>query len=172
MDPKANVAAVTATYLLMSLVACGSQPDSESDETPALMSAAVAISGWELQAEPQLVVGDALFELINGGAELYHRLGFVQALSAQYDGAEDRSISLEIFEMKDAEAAHSIFVEKSGGTGEALAIGDESAAESYYLNFRTGVFLVTITGFDSDTVTTQALQDLARAVDNKLGEST
>jgi len=152
------------------VVQCAKIP--EVERPPGLASAAVEIEGWQLEAEPQIYVGDTLFELINGGAELYHRFGFVQALSAQYSDGEGRSIALELFEMHDAEAARGIYSEKTGGAGERLEIGDEAAFESYYLNFRSGRFLVTVTGFESDPKTTDGLLELARAVEFRIGGET
>jgi hypothetical protein len=155
------------TGAMVVLVQCAESP--EVEEPAGLLSAAVVIDGWQLDEEPLIYVGDSLFEMINGGAELYHRFGFVQALAAQYSDPEERSIALEVFEMGDEAGARNIYAEKTGGTGEPLDIGDEGAGESYYLNVRTGRFLVTITGFESDQETTDGLMMLARAVAQQLG---
>jgi len=167
---KRALTAVVAATVMVAVVQCARTPALEQPLD--LASAAVEIEGWQLEVEPQVYVGDALFELINGGAELYHRFGFVQVLSAQYSDGEGRSIALELFEMRDAEAARGIYSEKTGGAGEHMEIGDEAAFESYYLNFRSGRFLVTVTGFDSDPETTDGLLELARAVELRLGGET
>ena len=164
-------AMIGITVLAVVMTGCYKRAETTDSSAVGIHAAVVEIADWQLDGEPQLVVGDALFELINGGAELYYRLGFVQALAAQSADPEGRSISLEVFEMTDTEAAHAIFVEKSGGSADAVQIGEESAFEDYYLNFRSGSFLVTITGFDSDSTTTDGLRRLADAVANALGES-
>jgi len=163
---KTLAAVVTATVMVV-VVQCAKTPEAERPLD--LMSAAVEIEGWYLEVEPQVYVGDALFELVNGGAELYHRFGFVRALSTQYSDGKGHSISLDLFEMNDAEAARGIFSEKTGAGGEHLEIGDEASFESYYLNVRSGRFLVTLTGFDSDPETMDGLLKLARAVESRLG---
>lgn len=163
------VTAGAGGLVVVAQMACTQAPEGEQAQPAGLPSAAVAIAGWELDSEPRLYVGDALFELVNGGAELYRRFGFVQALSAQYSGPEGRSIALEIFEMRDGDAAHGIFMETAGSTGEAIVIGDEAALDSYFLNARSGRFLVTLTGFDSDRETKDGLLELARAVVSRLG---
>jgi len=137
--------------------------------TPQLETAAIDINGWRMEVEPEVYVGDALFELINGGAEVYHRFGFVRALATQYSDTDGRSISLEVFEMADVEGAKKIYADKTGGSGEPLEIGDEAAGEDYYLNFRLDRFLVTITGFDSDAQTSEGILILARGVATALG---
>ena len=157
-----------ATCMLIAIIQCADKPVVDPP-SPAISAAVVDISGWRQEYEPEIYVGDSLFELINGGAEVYHRFGFVQALAAQYADDGGRSISLEVFEMKDVEGAMSIYSDKTGGSGEPLQIGDEAAVEDYYLNFRTGRFLVTITGFDSEPETTEGILLLARAVAAQLG---
>lgn len=160
--------AVVVALLMVVGIGCGDDPDS-SRQPPSMVSAAVTIDGWTQDYEPEIYVGDSLFELINGGAEVYHRFGFVQALATQYSDADGRSISLEVFEMVDQEGARNIYSDKTGGSGGALEIGDEAAGEDYYLNFRSGRYLVTISGFDSEPETTAGILKLARAVAIELG---
>ena len=153
--------------VIMTTVQCARSP--EVEDVSGIAGAAVTIDGWRMDYEPEIYVGDTLFELINGGAEVYHRFGFVQALATQYSDSEDRSISLEVFEMGDLEGARKIYTDKTGGSGEPLVIGDEALSEDYSLNFRSGRFLVTITGFDSEEQTTDGILELARAVAEELG---
>ncbi len=145
---KRAFAVAAAVVVTVVIVQCAKGPMVE--EAPRLLSAAVEVDGWAMDYEPEIYVGDSLFELINGGAEVYHRFGFIQALATQYSDGDGRSISLEVFEMGDVEGARNIYADKTGGAGEPLEIGDEAAGEDYYLNFRSGPFLVTITGFESD----------------------
>lgn len=159
-----------ATGMLLVVIQCADQP-AVNTRSSEIGVAAVDITGWHREYEPEIYVGDSLFELINGGAEVYHRFGFVQALAAQYADESGRSISLEVFEMKNVEGAESIYADKTGGSGEPLEIGDEAAGEDYYLNFRTDRYLVTITGFDSQPETRAGILELARAVAAELGGS-
>ena len=150
-------------------VAIGCAESPEPEPVFALPQAAAEIDGWRLDGEPAVYPGETLFEMINGGAELYHQLGFVQALAAEYVDTEGRTIALEVFEMTDTDAAAAIFAEKAGGSGEPAAIGDEASVESYYMNARTGPYLITITGFESDDATSAGILDLVRAVAAALG---
>lgn len=172
---RSSLPFVAVLIVLFSLLGCAEKPEPESEPVAgsisSLTAAAVPLEGWRMDGEPQVVVGDALFELINGGAELYHQHGFVQALSAEYSDDADRDISLEVFEMEDLQGAQNVYAEKSGGAGEALAVGDEAAFEDYYLNVRTGPYLITITGFETDEATTDAIRRLAESVVSALGES-
>ena len=175
--PKRALSALLLIPAAAVLVQCGRGPEPEQPDWPVapvsepegLTRAAVEVEGWELDGEPLVFVGDTLFELINGGAELYHRHGFVQALSAQYVDGEGRTIALEVFEMGDPEGAASVFADKAGGSGEAVELGDEARLESYYLNLRSGRYLATLTGYTSDEQTTAGILALAEAVAAELG---
>jgi len=157
-----------AGVLVLSMIQCAEGPvvDRRSSD---INAAALEIEGWQREYEPEVYVGESLFELINGGAEVYHRYGFVRALATQYADLDGRSLSLEVFEMCDVEGARNIYSDKTGGSGEPLEIGEEAAGEDYYLNFRSGRFLVTTTGFDSDEQTTDGILKLAREVAAELG---
>ena len=93
-------------------------------------------------------------------------------MAAEYSDDAGRDISLEVFEMKDPQGAQNVYAEKSGGAGEALDIGDEAAFEDYYLNTRSGPYLITITGFETDEATTDAIRRLAESIVSALGEGT
>lgn len=165
---RVSIRSAAAVCVLLAVIQCADKPV-VNPQPPGISAAAVEINGWHQEYDPEIFVGDSLFELINGGAEVYHRFGFVQALATQYADDAGRSISLEVFEMKDVEGAGSIYSDKTGGSGQPLQIGDESAGEDYYLNFRSGRFLVTITGFDSEPETTEGILLLAGAVASQLG---
>ena len=71
--------------------------------------------------------------------------------------------------MGDLAGTEQLFLEKTGGSGEPVAIGDEAAVESYYMNARVDRYLITITGFESDEATTTGMLELAEAVATALG---
>lgn len=54
-------------------------------------------------------VGDDLFFLINGGADLYLEYGFVQVIRAEYSDDSENSLHIEIYEMQDRPAAYGLY---------------------------------------------------------------
>jgi len=123
---------------------------------------------WQPAGSPEKAVGEDLFLLINGGAEIYYEYGFKQAIMQSYQSENGKSINLEIFEMNDPVSAFGIYTFKTSLTGEEIQIGDEALLEDYYLNFWKSNFLVTITGFDSEKETINGLNTIARAIDAKI----
>ena len=89
-----------------------------------LAPSAREVEGWAPAGAAQVFEGEDLFQLINGGAEIYHEFGFQRALSQDYIGAEGRSIALEVYEMEGVAAAYGVYSFKSG-TGQPLDLGGD-----------------------------------------------
>jgi hypothetical protein len=68
-----------------------------------------AFENLTLSSEIESYVGDELFFLINGGADLYLEYGFKQVISAEYSNEAGNSLTIEIYEMKDRLAAYGIY---------------------------------------------------------------
>jgi hypothetical protein len=109
--------------------------------------------------------GEDLYVYIDGGAEIYQEYGFTAVAVQDYRNSAGKSVSLEIFEMADDEAGFGVFSFKTTGKGEFLGLGDGGQLEEYYLNFRKGPYVVTITGFDGSPETVRGLMEIGRATD-------
>jgi hypothetical protein len=139
-----------------------------SAQTPAalhsLLPADNEVSGWIRSGTPQNYRGEKLFEMIDGGAEIYHEYGFSQVLRADYENKNGHTVTLELYEMSDSAAAYGIYSSNIGDSGLPVDIGQEAMLSGYYLNFWKGKLFVTVIGSDSDPATVQGLLDLARMV--------
>ena len=106
------------------------------------------ISGWKAADEPQFFIGDELFELINGGAEVYHEYGFVRVDTMDYLSGDDM-ISVEAYTMNDS--AFGIFTSLTTEEDQRLEIGNGSTFSDYYLMMWQGNVLFAITAqFEND----------------------
>lgn len=66
--------------------------------------------GMQTSGEAEVYEGDYLFDLINGGADVYLEYGFVRVVTQAYSGMKNNStIKVEIYEMKDNDGAFGIF---------------------------------------------------------------
>ncbi len=126
------------------------------------------LENWSELFSPQHVVGEDLYSLINGGAEIYHEYGFRQAVNHSYERVDGRSINVEIYEMDGPGSAFGIYSFKTGDEGEPVPIGNDALLESYYLNFWKGDYLVTLVGFDEEPETLEGILELARLIDAKI----
>ena len=134
---------------------------------------AAELKDWEPSGTPQHVVGDDLFLLINGGAEIYHEYGFKQTITQgfQHKSQPSSGFNLEIYEMKNPEAAYGVYTFKTSDSGKPIDVGQEGMLEDYYINFWKGNFLVTVIGFDSKKETLEGIIQAAKIVNAKIKET-
>ena len=125
--------------------------------------------GWRPSDEPQVVEGDDLYMLIDGGADIYHEYGFKRVVIQSYTSEEQRTINVEIYEMINPESSYGIYSFKVGNKGKKVEIGNDGFLESYYLNFWRGRYLATLIGFDTSEETVEGIIGIARAIDSKIG---
>jgi len=127
------------------------------------------MEAWQTDGNPSRAEGEEqLFRIINGGAEIFLKCGFRQAMMQAYENKNSRRINLEIFEMKTPAAASRVYKHKAGGEGKKTDIGTEAMLADYYLIFREGRFYVSLTGFDSETETVNGLIRIAKKVEENL----
>ena len=126
------------------------------------------MSGWKPVGNPQHAEGESLFELINGGAEIYNEYGFRRAIMHSYSNKSDKSVNLEMYEMEDPISAYGIYTFKISGNGQEVDFGDDGMLEDYYLNFRKGNFIVTLIGFDTDRETKDAILTMAKSIETNI----
>lgn len=118
---------------------------SSGAELPQLVPATNEVPGWKQAEAPRIFAHDELFDLIDGGAELYHEYGFVQAVSVRLDGPSAQTLQLEIYEMKSAAAAFGVYSLMQSPKGERLAIGQAACRFPDYLVFWQGPFYASLT---------------------------
>jgi len=101
-----NRIAIPALVLFIALLCTTITSAQESlyDILPDTSCPAIEISG-----EPELFVGDDLFNLINGGAELYHEFGFIEVLAAGISISDTTTLKVEIYDMGSPDAAWGIY---------------------------------------------------------------
>lgn len=91
--------------------------------------------------ELQLYIGDDLFNLINGGAELYHEFGFVEVLAAKID-AGGSSVRVEVYDMGSSAAAWGIFSLTATSSAQKLSVGDAGRTGEGFLQFIKDKYMV------------------------------
>ncbi len=107
------------------------------------------IIGWEPVGEPEYAEGQDLYLLIDGGAEIFHEYGFAAAAFQIFGSAKGDIINLEIYEMADTAAAYGIYTFRSGSPGKRVDLGCQAVLASYYLNFWSSRYVISVVGMDS-----------------------
>ncbi|MDH4198093.1 MAG: hypothetical protein OEW05_11830, partial [Candidatus Aminicenantes bacterium] len=144
-------------------------PSDRPDRSLAILPAASDLKGWAPSGRPEVFQGEALYEYIDGGAEIYQEYGFREVAVQDYKSPSGNTVSLEVYLMDSAGAAYGIYTFKTTGEGRATGWeGVEGEIESYYLNMWRGPFLATVTGLDERPETRAGVIALGQATAAKM----
>jgi hypothetical protein len=127
--------------------------------------------GWKAVEPVVEYIGDDLFQMIDGGAEVYREYGFVRAGSQEIVDDAGHSIMVELYEMSDPGAAYGIFTFKTRGEGRDVQVGNGGRQTDYYLNYWKGKYLATLTGSDTTATTRAGLKTLGGVIEKKITET-
>ena len=128
------------------------------------------ITGWKISQQPQIYSGDQLFELIDGGADIYLEYGFQQVISVQYTDPSLNNISVEIYEMLDDAAAYGIFSISQQSSVWSKEFGDISAVNDDYISFRKSKYFISISWSSRQRIDKPLLSNLAEMISGKIRE--
>jgi len=139
-------------------------PADSVDDRPELSSLLPAeIRGWRAQGRDELYDGDTLYDLIDGGAEVYRALRVRQVLSRRYRREGFAEILADLFDMGSAADAFGAY-HHDMREGEDAGVGAESEFLGSALSFWKGRFFVSLIALDQGEEIEAALRGLARAV--------
>jgi len=124
--------------------------------------------GIVLSGSPELYVGDDLFNLINGGAELYHEFGFVEVIAAETSGKGETPVKTEVYDMGSAEAAWGIYSLTATSNAMILDLGDAGRKGEGFIQFIKGRYMVYLYFASSDNIAIPMITD---CLSNKISES-
>ncbi len=163
-------ATIYATLLPVALVAVAALvwADPASGALAQFLPSPAEIPGWQPERAPQEAEGEALFRLINGGAEIYLRHGFVRAVLQVYVRSDQALLHVEIYQMAGEDGARRVFAEREGGRSASVGVGAEGVRGDHYLVFREGNYLVSVAGPDRTAETRTVIFAAARAIASRL----
>lgn len=132
------------------------------DAPEALVARLRLSEGWISSEPARVAAGDGLFQLIDGGAEVYHEYGFNRAVSWSIENSSGASIQIELYEMNDAAAAFGVWSLMQTGNYTRGKLGQGSLRFRYYVAFWSGSYFGTVTAAQLNP-NTQAEVDLLAA---------
>ena len=167
-------AACLSCLIFLAITAPGSTVSfSRSDDQarPAIdfLPGAADLKDWASSGQADVYSGEALYEYIDGGAEIYREYGFCEVAVQDYKNKAGRTATLEIYVMSSPAAAYGIYTFKTTGEGRPTAWkGVEGEVEAYYLNVWRGAVVATVTGLDESQETLAGVMTVGQATAAKL----
>lgn len=138
-------------------------------EPPETFVSALSLApGWKASEPVRVAVGDGLFELIDGGAELYHEFGFKRVASLSIENRSSGGIQIELYEMADAGAAFGVWSLMQTGTYTRGELGQGSLRFRYYVAFWSGAYFASVTGDKAEPAAQAEVDRLAAQLADRL----
>jgi len=119
-----------------------------------------AVEGWVQEGPPRRFTAAGLYGHINGGAELFLELGFVELLVQSY-ARDGREISLEVYRMESPLAALAIYLFKCGEETPWPEIGTRNSSSRFQAALLRGDCYVLVNSFSGDRDLRPAMVGLA-----------
>jgi hypothetical protein len=127
------------------------------------------IDGWTMTERLQIDTREALYDYIDGGAELYISYGFKNALSFRYTKEGQPDVTAEIFDMGNSADAFGIYSQTRDKEEKDYGQG------SYYVSgaqfFWKGKYWVSLITGETTDESVQLLHTLAATLDRELAET-
>lgn len=129
------------------------------------------IPGWSRLEEPEEYPGDKLYDLIDGGADLYFEYGFRNAVSGQLVDERKNIVQLDIYEMDDDSAAFGIFSLTHHKSGPQMLEGMEIIEGSDFISFRKKNYFVNIAWISKQDKSLPGMEKIAAYIREKIAPS-
>lgn len=97
-----------------------------------------------LVGEPEYFIGDDLFSLINGGADLYHEYGFREVVTAKYGFTAGDTVKAEVYDMGSPEGAWGIYSMTETSKARPFSAGVAGRQGEGFVQFIKGSYMVYI----------------------------
>ena len=164
LGSRLRLALMLGSVLLVGLGVRAGVPDSL--DIARSLSKIDGVQGWKMEDTLRAFAGEALYELVDGGAALYMEYGFVRAYAMRF-GREEGRISVEVYEMNGPPEAFGLYSYLSAGstTGQAK-FGQEGGEGDGFILFWKGRWTVAVTTLQGDAQ--GVLPAIARMVDRTL----
>jgi hypothetical protein len=126
---------------------------------------------WKMEDSIKIFKGDALFDYIDGGAEIYMEYGFIQTAATNYADNKTNHLQVEIYEMSDSAAAYGAYTFYLNGPGKNINAGDEAAIIDYYgISRKANWVTVVSTATPADSLMS-AIEELLVEINKRIPQS-
>ena len=127
------------------------------------------VAGWATNGDIRTFEAADLWKYIDGEAERYLKAGVQRVSTTDYKFQNKVDATVDIYTMGNAEGAETIFRSEPAVDVKPIQLGDGARLSSQSLVFRKGAYLVRIVAFEESAETQQALLQLGRGIELRLG---
>lgn len=163
---------VCACLVALLVAGCG-RTRTKEERTPTGIAALLPTEtdlpgGWKVADTLRVFTGRELYDYINGGADLFLEYGFEEVAAGEYLTPGGKTIFINIYRMRDSDAAFGIFSVTRRVEYLPVEIGTMGARTDYQQVFCHGSYYIEAQAMETDSLTMRSMGEFCRAVDKKL----
>ena len=130
------------------------------------------IAGWRAAPPPgdSVYTPENLWDIIDGGAELFLSYGFVDLRIVEYTDSADTDVRVELYRHSSRENAFGIYSQERSPGYHFIGIGVQGYVEDKVLNFLCGTYYVKISSHRAGRRGVDAMELIGRSVAAHLGQ--
>jgi hypothetical protein len=119
--------------------------------------------GWTHGERPLHIVGEQLFDYIDGAAELFLEFGF-RDLEVHKYSREGRELGLEIYRMENPEAALGMYLLKCGRESPRAGLKARNSADRHQITIVRGSYFILVNNYKGDEALLPDMTALAGSI--------
>ena len=157
-------ASLLAAIAALSLAGCGTKEPVTITDPAAYLPQSLGQTGITRTSLITRFVGEALYQYIDGGAEIYYQYGFAEVVTAPYQTSNGQELTVDIYRFASPDLAFGLFSAFRPDQPTPVPLGVQGFQASAHLEFVKGPYVVRVTAFADSHEIAAAL----RAVGNEL----
>ncbi len=160
---------ITTFTLILTILGCGAKKTTSAYVS--LYPKAGEIASVQLNTKIVEYKDKTLYDLLNGGAELYIAYDIIAAVSAEYKTGQDSIIEVSIYDMGVSENAFGMYSTARYTSAEYVDIGNEAIKTSQTLDLWKGRYYCKLVAFDPTPESQKAMLELGKILANNIAET-
>jgi hypothetical protein len=161
-----GVGLMLAIFVIIPIPGCSPQP---ARKAPRLFPETNEVAGWTKTSETRTFQADNLWEYIDGDAERYIQAGVESTQTTDYRFQNKIDAVADVHIMKGPEGPKKMLESEWSGEAQRSPVGEDGRLFPASLVFIKGRYLVRLVAYEQAPEMSQALVELGRAIESRLG---
>jgi len=155
-----------AILAMVHIPGCSPKPASKA---PGLFPETNEVAGWTKASETRTFQAENLWEYIDGDAERYIQAGVERTQTTDYRFQNKIDAVADVHTMKGPEGPKKLLQSEWSAEAQRSPVGEDGRLFPASLVFIKGRYLVRLVAYEQAPEMSQALVDLGRAIESRLG---
>jgi len=157
---------ISLALILVFTAGCGESPKIEKINSSDYLIKAFLASSVTRISDPVTYIGGDLYEYINGGAELYHKYGFVEVATADYK-KDNLELVVDIYKFADPMGSFGLYSMLRPADPNHIDVGIEGFSSGGSIEFTKGLFIIRIMSYEMTEEAETVLKSIASELEKE-----